>query len=269
MAIRYDKKLNQEINKVIKNYNQKIKRIQNYADSYNYLLPQTITKKNLKQNVYTRNELKRKLAELKRFSIRGAEQSMQLESGYLISRYEYENLKRETKRVKANISRELKRLETTKPLVFGKQQAVTFAQMGDSYYLNLKAKRENLEKNIQLLKNEELKRYQALVYKTGRSHEYQNSLFRENYKKMLTDLAYYTNYDKDKLKELEDKLNKLSNREFYKLFQNEKAVKSITEYYPLVIGKSIKGFNPNDIKDDVGSLYDNLIENIDDIISKL
>ena len=85
---------------------------------------------------------------------------------------------------------------------------------------------------------------------------------------MLTDLGYYTGYDKEKLKELENKLNKLNNRQFYKLFQTEKAVKSITEYYPLVTGK-VMGFDPQNIKQDVASLYDNLIENIDEIIGTL
>lgn len=269
MAIRYDKKLNQEINRVIRNYNQKIKRISNYEDSFNYQLPETITKKDLKQNVYTRGELKRKLNELKRFSIRGAEKSMQLEGGYILSKYEYDNLRREKARVKRNISREIKRLETEKPTVFGKVQARTFAQMGDSYYLNLKAKRESLEKKIELLQKEEFTRYKQLVYKTGRSQEYQNSLFRENYKKMLTDLAYYTKYDKDKIKLLESKLDKLNNRQFYKLFQNEKAIKSITEYYLLTTGTNYQKIDPSVFKDDVANLYDNLIENIDDIIGTL
>lgn len=269
MAIRYDKKLNQEINRVIRNYNQKINRIKKYEDSYNYQLPETITKKNLKENVYTRNELKRKLNELKRFSERGIEKSMQLEGGYVLSRFEYENLKRERARVKRNVSREIKRLETEKPTVFGKAQIKTFAQMGDSYYLNLKAKRESLEKKIELLQKEEFERYRQLVYKTGRSQEYQNSLFRENYKKMLTDLAYYTKYDKEKIKLLESKLDKLNNRKFYKLFQNEKAIKSITEYYLLTTGKNMQKIDPSVFKEDVANLYDNLIENIDEIIETL
>ena len=268
MAIRYDKKLNQEITRVVRNFNQKIKRIEKYEDSYLYQLPSTQGIKELKRNVYTRRELRRKLDELKRFSRRGAEESIQLPSGVILSRYEYENLKREKSRVQRNISREITRLETEKPTVYGKSQAMTFAQMGDTYYLNLKAKREALQKALEGLQKEEYKKFKEFVYKTGRSQEYQSSLFRENYKKMLTDLGYYTGYDKDKLKILEIKLNKLNNRQFYKLFQSEKAIKSITEYYPLVTG-SITGFDPKNIKEDVASLYDNLIENIDNIIGTL
>ena len=61
MAIRYDKKLNQEINRTIKNFNQKIARLEKQERD---LLPSKITKKSLKSNVYTRTELQRKLKEL-------------------------------------------------------------------------------------------------------------------------------------------------------------------------------------------------------------
>lgn len=266
MAIRYDKKLNSEITRVVRNYNAKIKRIENYVDSFNYMLPEKMSIKNLKQNVYTRNELRRKLKELQRYSTRGIEETMTTKSGYALSKYEYINLKKETARVKRNITRELTRLESEQPRVYGKRQSMTFAQMGDSYYLNLKAKREALERSIEKLTKEDYSKYYNLVYKAGRNQEYMTSLFRDNYNKMLTDLGYYTGYDNDKLKLLQQKLDTLSNKDFYRLFQNEKSVKAITEYYPLVTGK-VKGFDPNNIKEDVASLYDNLIENIDDIIN--
>ena len=63
MAIRYDKKLNQEINRTIKNFNQKIARLERQDRE---LLPSKITKKDLKNSVYTRTELRRKLKQLQR-----------------------------------------------------------------------------------------------------------------------------------------------------------------------------------------------------------
>ena len=104
----------------------------------------------LKQNAYTRAELRRKLNQLKRFSERGIEKSMQTKGGYVLSRYEFENLKREKARVQRNISRELTRLETEKARVYGKEQVYTFAQMGDSRYLNFLARKENIKKEIRL-----------------------------------------------------------------------------------------------------------------------
>ena len=269
MAIRYDKKLNQEINRVIRNYNQKIRRIEKYDDSFNYLLPEKITKQNLKQNVYTRNELRRKLNELKRFSNRGAEQSMQLAGGYILSRYEFENLKREKARVQRNLSREIKRLETEKPTVYGKSQVTTFAQMGDSYYLSNVGRKKAINIDFKKLGKEEFEKFKETVYRIGRNQEYENSLFRDNYKKMLFDLAYYTNYDPEKIKYLESKLDKLNNKQFYKLFNTEKGIKAITEYYLLITGKKMKRLDPSVIKPDVWQNYDNLIESIDQIINIL
>lgn len=307
--IRYDSNLNLRINKTIRNYNQKIARINKYEDSFNYRTPNKITKKMLKDNVYTRRELIRKLNELERFSKRGAENIFQTAGGYIISNYEYENLKRERARVKRIISREMTRLENEKPKVYGKEQVRTYAQMGDTYYTNLKDKREKLEQSIENLKRDEFERFETFVYKAGRNLEYNNSLFRENYKKMLTDLAYYTGYDKErmtfdneKFKTLKRKrnseeifkkldlqiddegnvtINKIkyleyaidnikSGNKFYKLFNEEKSIKTIIEYYlPTTARKGNKPIDPDKIKEDVFVNYNNLIENIDDIIGTL
>ena len=307
--IRYDTNLNLRINKAIRNYNQKITRINKYEDNYNYRTPQKITKKMLKDNVYTRRELLRKLDQIERFSKRGAENTFQTAGGYIISNYEFENLKRERARVKRIISREMTRLEREKPKVYGKEQVRTYAQMGDTYYTNLKDKREKLEQSIEMLKRDEFERYETFVYKAGRNLEYNNSLFRENYKKMLTDLAYYTGYDKErmtlddeKLKTLKRKrnseeifkkldlqvdedgnvtINKIkyleyaidnikSGNKFYKLFNEEKSIKTIIEYYlPTTTRKGNKPIDPDKIKEDVFVNYNTLIENIDQIIGTL
>ena len=116
MAIRYDKKLNQEINRTIKNFNQKIARLEKEQRE---LLPSKITKKNLKSNVYTRTELQRKLKELQRFSTRGAEEVITTSGGVRLTKYELNEIKRENARVKRNITREINRLKVEKPKIFG------------------------------------------------------------------------------------------------------------------------------------------------------
>lgn len=307
--IRYDTNLNLRINKAIRNYNQKITRINKYEDNYNYRTPLKITKKMLKDNVYTRRELLRKLDQIERFSKRGAENTFQTAGGYIISNYEYENLKRERARVKRIISREMTRLEKEKPKVYGKEQVRTYAQMGDTYYTNLKDKREKLEQSIEMLKRDEFERYETFVYKAGRNLEYNNSLFRENYKKMLTNLAYYTGYDNERMTLDDEKFNTLkrkrnseeifkkldlqvdedgnvtikkikyleyaidnikSGNKFYKLFNEEKSIKTIIEYYlPTTTRKGNKPIDPDKIKEDVFVNYNTLIENIDQIIGTL
>lgn len=188
MAIRYDKKLNQEINRTIKNFNQKIARLEKQGRE---LLPSKISKKELKNSVYNRRELQRKLRELQRFGTRGVEDIIETKGGARLTRYDYQNIKRESTRVKQNITREINRLKVDKPKIFGKTQASTFSEMGDTDYLNLVARRKALEKDINKLSRDELERFTKLIEKTGKNQQYMNNIFKQNYFDMLTDLAYY------------------------------------------------------------------------------
>ena len=262
MAIRYDKKLNQEINRTIKNFNQKIARLEKQERE---LLPSKITKKDLKSSVYTRSELQRKLKELQRFSKRGAEDIITTRGGVKLTQYELQNIKRENARVKRNITREINRLKVNKPKIFGKSQTATFSQMGDTDFLNLVARRKALEKDVNRLSREEFERFTKLVEKTGRNQQYMNSIFKENYFDMLTDLAYYYDYDNDKLNMLKQKLMSLKPNDFLKLFKEDKSIRAILDYYP-VVTNSFNAINPDDIREDVINLYDNLVDNIDEII---
>lgn len=262
MAIRYDKKLNQEINRTIKNFNQKIARLEKEQRE---LLPSKITKKSLKSNVYTRTELQRKLKELQRFSTRGAEEVITTRGGVRLTKYELNEIKRENARVKRNITREINRLKTEKPKIFGKKQTSTYSEMGDHDFLNLVARRKALEKDVNKLSREEFERFTKLVAKTGKNQQYMNNIFKENYFDMLTKTAYYFDYDKEKLTYLKDKLMKLQPNDFLKLFREDKSIRAILDYYP-VVTNSFNAINPDDIKEDVVNLYDNLISNIDEIV---
>lgn len=261
--IRYDKKLNNEINQVIRNFNQKVRRLE--KSERDLILPNTITKKELKENVYTRAELRRKLNSLKRFSDRNVERTITTKMGVKLSQYELNEIKRESARVKTNITRQLTQLKIKKPTVFGKEQATTFAQMGSTDYLNLLSRRQALEKDLTKLNKEELQRYQNLLSKASKNQQYMNNIFKDNYLKILTDLGYFYGYDDNKLDKLKKKLYNLNPNDFLELFKTEQSIKAILDYYP-VITNSFNFINPNDIKDDVKSLYDNLINNIDEII---
>lgn len=267
MAIRYDKRLNQEINRTIKNFNQKIARLEKQEKE---LLPSKITKRELKDSVYTRTELYRKLKELQRFSNRGAENIIATSGGVRLTRYDYQNIKRENTRIKRNITREINRLRVEKPKIFGKTQSSTFSEMGDSDYLNLVARRKALEKDINKLSKEELERFRKLIEKTGKSQQYMNSIFKENYFEMLTDLAYYYGYDNKKLNEMKKKIMKLKPNDFLRLFKEDKSIRAILDYYPIVTSNfdfsSGMYVNRMDYQEDVINLYDALYDNLDDIL---
>ena len=244
MAIRYDKKLNQEINRTIKNFNQKIARLEKQERE---LLPSKISKKELKNSVYNRAELQRKLKQLQRFSERGAEEVVTTKGGVQLTQYDLSNLKRENARIKRNITREINRLKVDKPKIFGKKQTSSFSEMGDTDYLNLVARRKALEKDINKLSREDFERFTKLVEKTGRNQQYMNNIFKQNYFEMLTDLAYYFDYDSNKLNELKQKLMNLKPNDFLKLFKEDKSIRAILDYYPIVTN-SFNAINPDDIK---------------------
>lgn len=261
MAIRYDRKLNQEINRTIRNFNQKIARLE--KSERELILPTKVTKKQLKQESLTRTDLKRKLKELQRYSNRGIEETMITSGGVKLSKYELLNIKKEQARVKRNLTREIHRLEKTTPTVLGKKQATTFAKMGDTRYLNLLTKRERLNKDITKLEREQFERQKMLIGKIGKNQSYMNTVFKDNYFKMFAELGYYYEYDSDKLREMKNKMYKLPPEEFYKFFNNEKSMKAIIEYYE----DRVKGMvDPDQIKDDVTALYDAIYENLDDIL---
>lgn len=261
--VRYTKKLNQDIYNTLRRYNNKIDRLR--RKQADYILPQKMTKEDLMESSYTTKELRRQLNNLAKFTQRGAEATYTTSGGYSISKYEYDYLRREQRRVKRKIEKELERYQTTAPTVFGKSQGFSFAQMGDSTYLNLKAKRTSLEKDISKMTKEELLKYRNVLYKLGKNRNYLAEGFRDNYLEILTDLGYFTGYDKEKLKLLKEKLLSLDPEQFYRLYENEKAIKVIRDYYPLFTDFTYQ--SSDNYADDVRNLYDELINNIDEIIA--
>lgn len=261
--IRYDKKLNSLINKTIRNFNQKISRLEKEERE---LLPTKVYKKELKSETYSRKELLRKLKEMQHFSQRGVEEVVTTSGGVKLTKYELNKIKQRNRIIKARLTREITKMKTTKPKVFGKEQAVTFAEMGEEDYLNLVARRKALEKDIEKLDTSELNRLRNLQERTIMNQEYYDNIFRESYIKMLNQLGYYFNYDKDKIKNIEENLRKLNPTKFYKLFKDDKSIKAILDYYPS-LKRNFK-INPKDIEEDVKVLYDNLNEHIENIIKK-
>lgn len=261
MAIRYDKKLNAEIKRVIANYNAKVRRLEKNTSLMS--IPDPITKKELKESVTRRKDLYRKLNELKTFSKRGMEQNITLKSGVNISKYDYLKLKKESARLKRKLTYEIKRYTETSPRVFGKLQSTTFAKTGDSAYLTALSRRQALNKDLSRLTGEELARYGNLLKRMSETAEYYENIFKNNYLKMLTDLGYYYGYDDERLEELKTKIGNLPPDKFYKLFREEKAIGAITDYYPQLNNEA---FNPDDVRDDVFELYDNIYDNLDEIL---
>lgn len=261
MAIRYDKNITKEINRTITNFNQKIRRLEKLDKDL--LLPSKISKKELISEVTTRNELNKKLKELQRYSKRGIEETKVLESGTKISIYEYENLKREIRTQKSQLTREINKLSATRPTVFGKVQVATLREMGSMRIKNLEARRKSLENKLETLDREGLTTLKRRLEQNRLKTRYRKVVFMDNYSnEMLFNLAYHTGYDKDKIKYISDKLKELTPQQFLNLYNTEEGLRSIMDYYPIDVT-----MNPEIITKDIHTRFDALYESIDDIVN--
>lgn len=254
--IRYDKKLNQQINQVLSRYNRKIDRLRRKDGGY--ILPQKVSKQDLMDVSYTRRDLQRRLKNLENFTQRGAETTV-ITKGYAISLYELEYLKREKTRVKRKLKKEITRYETVSPTISGVRTSRTFAQMGDTSYLNALAKYKMIDVDIEELNEEELKNYKKLLYRLGINKDYLAEGFKANYIDMFTKVGYYIGYPKYKMDQIVNMLNSVDAENFYELYRTEKTIKAVAEYYYTIIDGKI---DPKEIENEVTMLYDNLLASL-------
>ena len=254
MQIRVHKKTDQEINRIIKNFNQKVARLEKTNRDN---LPPKITKKELMSSS-NRAELNRKLNQLKRFSRREVEDVITTTGGVDMTRWERNNLSIELRTAKAKLTRNIKGLTVKVPKIAGIKQDATFAQMGDEQYRTAVAQRQALNKNLDKLSREEIDK--LLRQTTKILDKSRDRIFKESYFKMIEDIAYLNNFDSDKLEEIKDKLDKLPNSKFIKLFNEDKAITDVLYRY-----KSAQDiFNTDDEQTSI--LLEDLYENIDQIV---
>ena len=73
-AIRWKQSDEAELKKAVRNFNDKIRRLEKKYPNKKTALPERVTLKEIKANIQTRNDFKREINVLKRFSKRGAEE---------------------------------------------------------------------------------------------------------------------------------------------------------------------------------------------------
>lgn len=266
--IRYNKITNDKITKTVRNYNAKIKRLQR-TNPY-LALPDTITVKKVKGMVENRKDLNRTLNKLQRFTRKGAENTIILPSGELISAYELGEIKRESARLQRNLTRRINKLGTTQIKEEGKEIGFNYFQVGDMRLNNMIAKRNRLKNDLKkLLTTNELNisEYLAFMGKTRNKQNYQTEIFKNNYlDKMLFREAYMIGYDMDRINEIKEKMSKLTNQQFLNAFDSEKTIQMIRDMYP----KSKNGNSAGDyfvFEEQLNEVYDSLYENIDKIVA--
>lgn len=257
MAIKIDKKLNNEINNTIRNYNRKIARLK---DKGYDRIPEKVYKKDILK--YNRREIRQEINKLKRFTKRGSEQIITTKSGTKLLKWELEQIRIEKQKAFRKINKALKIYETKKPKVLGKVQDVTFAQMGSSEYTNLLAKKKAITgKNIKNLTTDEIKRYVRLIDKINKSDE--NLGIKENMIEIIRKNGYMAGIMPEVINKIVDNLERVDRRVFKDMIEEERSIKVMFDYYKML---SSPFFKKNQVIDDIDDLYDNLANNIEEIV---
>ena len=206
---------------------------------------------------HNRRELNRMLKDLQRFSKKGMEKTVSFSSGVEMSRYEAEKLKNNLRIAKAKATRELKNFKSTPIKVFGIPQNTPHEY--DEAYLNLKAQREQLDKDISKLSKRELERLESNINDLLNSYDAEN-LYKNNWLDMFDKLSYYGEIDESKKKQILERLDKLSPSNFTKLYRNEKSIKAMQELYKDVVRNksNVDDELTNDINEVISNFYNNL-----------
>lgn len=259
MAIRYDTKFNNKINRIVKNYNAKIKRLSGKG----YDLPSKIAVRTLKQTTRNRADLNRKLKNLMEFTKRGGEKNITVK-GREIPQYRYKQIQRYRGLISRRLTAREEFNKTTKPTYEGKEERYTLYEQFNEESRNIEAQRKMLlDVDYLDYSGTELTDYLEKLESNARTVNL--SEWQKNYADMLLESGYVYNIPHAKLHDLREKVLDLSPAQFDKLFKTESTIKQILYYYNQIneLGVDVAFEN---MESDVVSIYESLFENIDDIL---
>ena len=264
MSIRYDAKLNKNIQRVVRNFNQKVDRLEKINSKLGiYDLPDKISIKALKKSVSSRRELYRELDNISLFSKKGMEKSISTASGDM-SRYDYELLKKEQQRLKKYYTRKIHSYENLSPRIAGKKQTGTLQTLGDEYLQQLQSRREYLNKNISDLNKDQLENFVKSIEGSIRLEEKAVRFYNTYIDDMYVKLGYSIGYDKDKIEYVKKRLKELTPQQFDRARRIETTLQTTEDYYVDV--HSEKSLSQN--KEDITRKFDLLYESIDTIVEQ-
>ena len=217
MAIRYDKEFNKEIQKVVKNFNAKVARLEATEQE---IIPDKTSVKELKTIYKDRPQLKRKLKQLRKFSERGMEKVLVTPGGAEMTRWEFETGRADYIVAKRRIARTVKNDKTRTVSPFLKNEEVQ----------NAEDKLSEMKKSYQEFSQSELNFINKLV-----SRELQRVYYEENFKvnlirKFETIIHERGEYDEKYNEDLIRRLQKFTGAELLQIYKGEQGLSSIMEY---------------------------------------
>lgn len=149
MAIRFDNSLNKEVESIVRRYNQKLRRLTQKLEregEYLVKLPEKVSVRVIKKEYDSRRDLRKRLRELEKFTERGSDELVELESGLKITRYEEKLYKKYERGARRRLEARLTELSKEYNRVLGKKQFLSKAEARSPEYIATQRKLERLEK---------------------------------------------------------------------------------------------------------------------------
>lgn len=228
---------NQNITRVVSNFNRKVARLQKAGYD---LLPSKVSVREIKKRFDNKTELNTYLRDLQRFSRRGAEEVITI-GGKDYTKYEVDVFKRKLRRERYKLNKEIVQAKSVTP---------KYPMQHDIFLANLQAKRNTLSNDWQDL----------IGQKVGINLFKQDSTYLEtynNYFSILFQDAYQLGFEDEKIEHIKSQLLKLKPRQFIRALEDDPNIQYIFEYYHALTRTSYSG-GDNNAYDAFQELYENI-----------
>lgn len=217
--IKWTKQDQQELNKTVKNFNAKISRLAKKNPEITNILPEKITASQLKDLINTRQDLKRELNSLKRFSKRGAEKIVDVpdtEYNLKVTKWQMTEMNRRVGIINRKRKDRLEKIQNTEMKSRGQSLGYTRGQLGMGRATEVAL--EPMNAFFRTMGNTDLKkRWQSILVQSQSDYltrkDYQ---LRENYIKGLS-----MNYNVNDIQDIIDSIENMDIKEFLNVFEQE------------------------------------------------
>lgn len=217
--IRWNDNDNQELTRVVRNYNAKIRRLEKKHPELKNVLPEKTSVTQMKDLIETRQDLKRELNALKRFSKRGAEKIVDVPgSDYNLktTKWQKEEMTRRIGIINRKRKKRLKEIAETEVTSRGESLGYTRGDigMGKAEEVSLKPMKAFTPK---MSSTDLKKKYRNILKESQSSYWYKRDLMlKENYIKSIEE-----NFNPEDVKDIVEAIDKMDINAFREIFDME------------------------------------------------
>lgn len=208
--IRYDSSYNQEISRVVSNFNRKVRRLEKEERQ---LLPSAVKVSEIKDRFTSRRELNKYLNDLRRFGKRGAEEIVTID-GKQYTKYQIDLFRTNLRRQRAQLAKDIESAENMDHR-YPMQHNITLQ--------NLKNRKEKLSMAWTDIIGGE---WDKVI-----NQRFVNMETYDNYLEILFQDAYQSGFDPEKAEYIKNKLLELSPNKFIRALEDAPEIKFIFDYY--------------------------------------